>query len=348
MSVNLRITNHASRRLISLGLSFATLIMVGTIGYEAIEGWSFLDSLYMTVITIATVGFREMQPPSQLGMIHTIALILLSMILIATWLGMITSVVVEGQLKDPFRRKKMTKLAEGMQNHYILCGAGLTGAPIVEEFIHHHMQLVVIEINEDRVQRLIEKHSSLPVFCSSALDDETLIMAGIHKAKGLISVLSSDTDNLFVVLSARFINPKIRIVARAFEDATLEKLLRAGADEAICPSKTSGNQIASLVLRPLASHFMEMLSSGRQGTPDVRGLHITENASIVGKTLSEAGLCNGDGFSVLAIQKSNSVEPRDGHYNPPPETVIESNTTLIIFCEPSSITRFRDLAALVS
>lgn len=223
------------------------VISFGASGYSIIEGWSLLDSFYMTIITLTTVGFMEVHPLSNIGRLFTIFLILSGVGVMLYSLSVGAKVVLEGEVREILGRRKLSKKIEQLENHYIICGYGRMGRIICREMIQHSAPFVIVEKTPEVFAAIGKDLLSLQ---GDSTQDAVLKEAGIERASGLISVLSTDADNLYVVLSARGLNPKLRIVARASDEGAEQKLFRAGADNVVSPYFIGGLRIAHTILKP--------------------------------------------------------------------------------------------------
>ncbi|MBI4838114.1 MAG: potassium channel family protein [Nitrospirae bacterium] len=238
--------------LLSLGL-IAFIVLFGTLGYIVIEGWNALDSLYMTIITIASVGFKEVHDLSSGGRIFTIILIISGAGTILFTLNTGAKFVLEGELQDILGRKRLEKQIKDLKGHYIICGYGRMGKIICKELRGSGVEFIIIE----KMPNLIQEREDIILLEGDATQDEVLREAGIEKAKGLISVLPTDAENLYVVLTARGLKPDLTIVARAGEEGSEQKLLRAGADRVVSPYHIGGLRIAHTVVKPAVVDFIE-------------------------------------------------------------------------------------------
>ncbi len=229
-------------------LAFLLLtIIIGIVGFEIIEGFSFLDAFYMTIITVATVGFQEVHPLSEGGRIFTAFLIITSFGTFAYAVTAISKYVVDGEFNQYFKNKKVSSAIDKLENHVIICGYGRNGRQAAHVLKKHNTRFVVIEEKKDIVSSITHRFSDL-VLEGDATQDEILEKAGIVRAKALITTLPTDADNLFIVLSARTLNPQLTIISRASEDNSDKKLKLAGADNVIMPDKIGGAHMASLVM----------------------------------------------------------------------------------------------------
>lgn len=318
-------------------LLLALLISVGTCGYVFIENWSFLESLYMAIITISTVGFQEIRELSPLGKIFTIFLIIGSVGMFAYVVTLIGNFIMEGQFSFITRRNKMEKTIAHLKNHYIICGAGRLAREAVKEFKKSKVEFVVVTDDEEKsLDSVFEK---VNIFIGDATSDEILQKVKISQAKGLISCLETDKENLFVVISAKNLNPKLKIVSVAEEEASINKLLKAGAFNVILPEVIGGRRMASMILRPQVLSFLDVMT-----TTTEEGLSLKLEEIIVPKkslisniSLAKAQIPQKAGLLVVAIKKRGGFL-----YNPSSSTIIEPNDVLIVLGKDAQIERLKD------
>ncbi len=303
------------------------VILVGTAGFVLIEGWQPLDALYMTTITLSTVGFKEVNQLGPAGRIFTIFLIFSGLGVFVFGLTVVSSFILEGHLGGLVRRHRMERKIKDINNHFIICGMGETGKHVLEEFKKAHVPFVVIE--KDRAQ--IEKLESYPeAICieGDATEDEVLSKAGIERAQGLVTALPLDTDNLFVVLSARHINPNLRIVARGTDEATLYKMKKAGANNVISPNTIGGLRMASIMLRPTVVAFLDVMSRGESDVSlRLEEVKLPAGSHLDKKSLNEAKIPQETGLMIIAIKKKGE---HSFIYNPTSNTTLSVGDTLIV------------------
>lgn len=328
-----RAARHQTRLYRAL-LLVALVVGGGTAGYALLEGWDLLDALYMTVITMATVGYAETHPLSDSGRVFTIGLIVASISIAGYAISTIISFVVEGEFYRALRERHMDQRIARLTDHVILCGGGRTGRPIASELHQTHTPFVVIE-QDPAVVGEIRQHGDILYLQGDATQDETLHLAGIARARGLIAALGDDKDNVFIVLTARSLNPRLRIVARANDDANMSKLIKAGANEVVSPNLIGGLRMASVMLRPAVVTFLDQMLRAPDQTLRVEEIHVARVPALVGKTLGEADVAGRTGMIVLAIQ------PTQGGYrfNPGPDTPLQAGDILIVIGTPEQIAR---------
>jgi voltage-gated potassium channel len=324
------------RLILSIGL-VVLVISFGTAGYTVLEKWDFLDSLYMTIITLTTVGFKEVHDLSDNGKIFTIALIVGGVGTMLYVLRIGAQLILEGELQEIYGRKRLEKKLKELKDHYIVCGYGRMGKIIARELRHEDMDFVVIEKNHTILD---EKEETL-VIEGDATKDELLKKAGIEKSKCLISILPTDAENLYVVLSARGLNPDLLIVARAGEEGSEQKLLRAGADRAVSPYYIGGLRIAHTVLKPAVVDFIEFATKSGNIDLQIEEINIGEGSDLVGQTLDQCGIGRDLGIIVVAIKHSGG----EMKFNPTFRTAMEAGDTLIAVGETSKLKRLEEMAA---
>ena len=315
-----------------------SIIAIGTFGYSMVEGWSLFDSLYMTVITLATVGFKEVQPLSSHGKLFTIILIISGTGMIAYTLSSLFQFTMEGQLRKILGRKKLESRISKLREHYIICGFGRIGHLICREFHSRPLPFVVVEKDPQLIER-VEREGFMFVE-GDATDDETLQAAGIDHALGLITAVTSDTDNVYITLTARGLNPKLFILARAGEEGSEKKLMRAGARKVISPYTIGASRMAQAILRPSVVDFIEIATASENIELQIEEIPVAANSSLAGKTLIDSGVRQSMGIIIVGIKQV------DGQmiFNPPPTRVIEPNATLIILGERTAINQLEKIA----
>ncbi|MCK5420721.1 MAG: potassium channel protein [Deltaproteobacteria bacterium] len=300
------------KRLAPILIILLVVVVTGTIGYQLIEGWSFLDSIYMVIITLFTVGFQEVHSLSQFGRVFTMFIIVVG-VGTAVYAGsLLVEIIVEGEILGYGRRRKMDKIINGMKDHYIICGFGRTGHQVAEEFDAARVPYVVVDRKQKTEEELGAK--GIPYIIGDIINDNNLVEAGIKTAKGLISAADSDVANVFVTLSARALNPELYIVARASEIEAENKLKMAGANRVILPYYISGKRIAAYATRPVTSDFLDMVMHGESLEFSLSEITVPDTSSLLNKTLSEAKIREKSGALVIAIRKV------DGSFNLQPQS----------------------------
>jgi len=318
------------KRLITALILLAIVIEIGTIGYILIEKWGAVDSLYMTIITIATVGYMEVNPLSQTGRIFTIFLIIFGIGTLTFGISTLTAFLVEGELSEIFRRRKMEKIISGLKEHYIVCGMGRIGRHIVDELHKTRRLCVAIDKNEEACRRLAEEERLF--IKGDATSSAVLKSANIMHAKGVFCSLPTDAENLLLILTARGINPSLKIVARAEEDESEEKMRRAGADGVVLPEFIGGLRMTSAMVRPEAVTFLDKMLKDQEEVYRVEDIFVDADSVFAGKTLKKSGLMERKGFSVVAVRKGDRYI-----FNPSGDERIETGDAVILIGESESI-----------
>ncbi|MEB3356220.1 MAG: potassium channel protein [Synechococcales bacterium] len=287
-------------------LAFVAVTLIGTVGYRLIEGWRWIDAAYMTIITLATVGFSEVQPLDDRGRLFTISLILLGVISIGYIVNRFTEALIQGYFQEGLRLRQQRRLVEDLSQHYIICGFGRTGQQIATEFASEGISFVVIDLSVDIINQA--QQSGHNAFVGDATLDETLIRAGIGRAVCLVAALPSDAENLYTVLSAKTLNPGIRAIARANTEEALQKLQRGGADAVVSPYITGGKRMAAAALRPQVMDFVDGILTGTDRSFYMEEFLIDPSTcSCVGQTLREARLRARSGALVLAVRRADGT-----------------------------------------
>ena len=313
------------------------LVSVGTSGFMTIERWSFLDALYMTVITLGTVGFKEIHDLSDAGKIFTMLLIVVGVSVIGYIVGSLAQIMFEGQIQRIMGRKRVEKMIDALKDHYIICGFGRIGSLICKEFKANDLPFVIVEKSSETAEKLDEE-GYLHMRGDATLD-ESLLKAGIKRAKGLISVVTSDTENVYITLTARGLNPDLYILARSGEEGSDIKLKRAGANKVVSPYSIGGSRMAQSILRPNVVDFIEIATGSEHMDLQMEEIAIPDHSAFVGETLVSSGFRKEIGVIIVGIKKSHGKMV----FNPHSQSKIEGGDTLIVLGEPQSIAKLEDL-----
>ncbi|MFQ6032733.1 MAG: potassium channel family protein [Candidatus Zixiibacteriota bacterium] len=314
------------------------VISFGTMGYTIIEKWPPLESLYMTLITLSTVGFEEVYPLSPKGRIFTMILLIFGVGGAAYTMSIMGKMIVEGEIRKVLGRRKMEKSLKDLENHYIVCGYGRVGRRICKEFCIRKIPLVVVE-KEPQIIGQIEKDGFLFVHGDST-EDSVLTNAGIEKAKGLVSAVASEADNVLIVLSARQLNPDLFITARADSDPTEKKLKKAGANRVVSPYKIGGIRMAMTTLRPNLVDFMKVVTFDKETGLVIEEIEVKPNSPLTFGTLKDSAIRKEFGIMVVGIKKLG----KDVFLNPSPETKIEAGDILIVIGEKEQLEKLETMA----
>ncbi len=314
------------------------IICVGTIGYMTIEKWDLLSSVYMTVITITTVGYRELFPLSNTGKIFTMFLIFTGVGIIAYTLGMVAQAMIELKIMSILGRKKLGLKIKSLKKHYILCGYGKIGRVVANELKAKNVPLLVIE-KDPELRETLERDGH-PYIIADATIEDNLLEAGIERAKGIIALLSSDADNLFVTMTAKTLNPDLFVLSRAEEEHTYNKLLRVGADRVVMPHIIGGQKLANLITRPAVAEFLELTVHNKEIELEIEELMVEKGSPLNGLTLEESGIRQKTNVIIVAIRKKGGQMI----FNPSSMTRIEEGDILIALGQREGLKR---LAALL-
>lgn len=286
-------------RLLAGGVALAALLTFGIVGYMVIEGWPFLDALYMTVITMTTVGFQEVQPLSDGGRIFSIFVILFGVGVALYILTTMVQIVVEGELAQALGVRRMKARLEAIRDHCVLCGFGRVGEEIARELTERGVSFVIVENNREAIERA-QQHEYLLVE-GDATQDAMLEKAGIYRARMLMAASDSDAGNTYITLTAKALRPDLFVVARVGQRAGEARVLRAGADRVISPYTLAGRRMALSALQPMMVDFFDVLAAGRQGEQLLAELVVSEESVVAGHSLEEV-LRRCTATTLLAIQ----------------------------------------------
>ncbi len=327
-----------SRRLLVVVGLFAGLMLAGTIGYILIEGWSWPDALFMTVITLSTVGFGEVRPLSTGGEIFTIGLIVLGVGGAAYTFSTVADYIVAGELRGVLRRQRMQKKINQLTGHYIVCGYGRVGKRVALDLTDNGAEVVLVELDPESVASM-DKHG-FPHVIGDASDDVILRQAGIERAKGFCSCLPSDAENVFAVLTARTLNKNLTIIARADKVNSERKLLVAGADHVISPHAIGGHRMASQLLHPNVMEFLDVVM--RQGNLElwIEEVVVHHGSDLEDHTLADGRIRTRTGANVLAVRRPDGTTFTD----PGGSFTVQYQDCFIALGTPEQLTSLANLA----
>jgi voltage-gated potassium channel len=312
------------RRLKTIPPLLIGITAFGVIGYMLIEGWSFFDSLYMTITTISTVGYNEVNPLTPIGRVFTIALIVLGVGVFFFIITIIAEYIIAGHLVGAIGRRKMKQKIGAYKDHYILCGFGRVGAQVAMSLEQEGVPIVVIDNDPESIKRCEQR--GYAYIEGDASDDTVLREAGIDKAIGLVTATDSDADNVYVTLSSKSIKENLIVVARATTEEAGHKLLKAGADRVISPYSIGGKRLASLLLRPAVVEFLDVVMHDIEEELLMEDIFVRERSRFVGNTIVEAREKCAAGANVLAVKKKGAKRMLA---NPPADTLIEVGDHLV-------------------
>lgn len=332
-------------RLITAGAVLATVLVIGATGYHQLGGgrWSWGDCLYMTVITLSTVGYGEVLPGmDQIAFtrVWTVGLIVLGSGTLLYFVSTLTAIIVEGDLRGILRRNRMQQRIDRLEGHIIVCGVGTTGIHVIEELRTIGTPFVVVDMDGDRLARLMDEgYSSLLYVVGDAAEDHVLEHAGIMRARGVVAALHDDRSNLFVTLTARALNPKLRIVAKAVEHGAGPKILRAGADAFVSPNYIGGLRLVSEMVRPRVVQFLDQMLRDKDKNLRIDEITIPDGSLLAGRALRDSELRKHGDVLVIAIR---DVEGKYV-YNPSAATTLEPGMTLIVLAKAAELGPLREL-----
>ncbi|MCO6493184.1 MAG: potassium channel protein [Phaeodactylibacter sp.] len=326
---------------LSIRVAIALLLLeflIGISGYMAIEGFGLVDAFYMMVITISTVGFSEVQPLSPLGRIFTASLIIVNIGIFAYVLAAFSYYVIQGEIFKNMHLNLINSSIDKLDNHIILCGYGKYGREIAQHFNKHKLPFVVLDLDPAKIEQLQKSDEKILYLEEDATHDDALLRAGIKRANALISALPDDSDNVYVVLSARQINPRLNIISRAKDPKSQKKLFMAGADHVVMPEQIGGFYMATLVSKPGAVEFFSFITNEYRsdiGFEEVTFEHLPKECR--GRSLSQLNIRESTGANVIGYKAP------DGHYevNPAPNTVLGPGSSYIVLGSNQQLKQLR-------
>jgi voltage-gated potassium channel len=309
------------------GLAGALLVAVlagGTAGYMLIEGWNFWDAFYMTVTTVATVGYGEIHPLSPRGRMFTVGLIFGGVGTALYTVTLLATLIVEGGLHRRLEQRRSARMLEQIKDHFIVCGYGRIGSIIAAELHQQGVAVAVIERDPERVRQAIDR--GWLALEADASREEVLAKAGIHRARGLITAVGTDAENVFTVLTARVMRPDLFIIARVESDDAEHKLRRAGADRVISPYQIGATQMVQTALRPAVVDFFHLATSSDRLDLSMEQVHIKDDSPLANRTIVDAGIRQKFGVIVVGIKRAGGGMD----FNPAPEAVMRPGDELVV------------------
>jgi voltage-gated potassium channel len=337
--------NASLRRLVVALLVLMTLVAVGATGYWALGHgrWTYDECVYMTVITLSTVGFGELSQMHDVPGARplTLALIVSGVGALAYVQGNLTALLVEGVIGQVLRRNRMRKAIAKIERHVVVAGAGSTGKHVIEELVATSTPFVVIDRDLAHLERLsLDLVGGRMLYVhGDATDDHTLVDAGIERAMGVVAALTHDKDNLFVTLSARSLNASARIVSKIVEDRADAKMLKAGASSVVNPAQIGGRRMASELVRPEVNEFLDQMLRDKTKNLRIEEAIVPEASSLVGTSLKDSPIRRETKLLVIAVRDKE----RSFVYNPDPEHIIDGGTTLIVMGDADSVLKLRKI-----
>ena len=320
-------------------LMFLVLVVSGILGYMIIEGWDFSDSLYMTIITLSTVGYGEVREIGPGGRIFTVFLIVFGLFIITYLVGLVAETLVAVEIRAVLGRRKMGKRIKSLKDHYIVCGYGRIGRIICNGLNSKSIPLIVIE-RDERVHEQLEEDNIL-YLDRDATDEETLTEAGIEMAKGLVSVVSSDAENVYICLTARGLNPRLYVLSRAENEISERKLLRAGADKVVLPYMLGGRRMVQAIIRPTVSDFLESAVHDKSFELDIEEIAAGEDSPLVDQTLVDSGIRQDMDIIIIGIKQEDDTMI----FNPSSQSKINRGDTLIAMGRNKDLEKLRKALA---
>jgi len=333
---------YIKKRLYLILFVIFLVVLAGSSGYYILFGGKpkYMDCLYMTVISLTSVGYGEIIPvtgniPAQ---IFTMILITFGMGIILYGISTLTAIMIEGELSGILRKNKMENRIKKLHDHYIVCGGGETGRHVITELAKNKEKVVLIEHLDDNIEK--SRHIEDLLFIKGdATDDHNLILAGIDKAAGIVICLPSDKDTLYVTMTARMLNGKIRIISRMVDQSLQPKLKKAGADSTVSPNFIGGLRLASEMLRPAVVDFLDSMLRSSQGNIRISQLNVSKDSKIIGKNISELDLT--DRYNIVVL--GSRYKDREILFNPPPHTVLIEDLAVIVMGDVENIAKARQL-----
>ncbi|MBV8818517.1 MAG: potassium channel protein [Acidobacteriaceae bacterium] len=328
---------HLRTRIILIGLTILTVLLGGTVGFVLIEHYSFFDAFYFTLTTITTIGYGELKPLSTAGRIFNCFLMFFGTISLLLAVGGMTQTAIELEFKQFFGKRRTKNMIEKLSNHYIVCGFGRVGLGAVGELTRAGVSFVIIDRDEHKVEAAMK--AGLLAVLADSNNDDTLLDVGVMRAQGLIATLATDADNLFLVLSAKSLNPKLRVCARIAEETSESKFRRAGADFVFAPYDMTGNRMAKALLKPHVFQFIDFTTKGIGLEVGIEQVEVSLQSEFVGHTLAQLQFRREMGVIVLAIRKSDGTM----QFNPPAEAQITAGDYLVVMGEPTNLRKLEHM-----
>jgi voltage-gated potassium channel len=331
--------NRLARRFLIIAVALGATLATGTVGFTLIDGYPPFDAFYMTLTTMTTVGYGEIHPLSHAGRVFNSFLIVFGVTTIFIAIGAMTQTIIEVEFGDALGKRRNKRMIDKLKDHFIICGFGRVGRGAANELHHAGVPFVVVDIDPDRVERAMTA-GMLAVAADSTRDD-TLRDVGIDRARGLVAALATDADNLFVLLSAKGLNPRIYVAARAAEEGAEEKMRRAGADAVFAPYAITGHRLAQSLLRPHVVQFLDFTTKDVGEDIAIEQVRVAESSEMVSRTIKDMQLRKEVGVIVMAIRKSNGQMM----FNPPADTAVQGGDFLIVMGRPDNLRALENLLA---
>jgi len=329
--------DRLKRRFLYIGLAILLAWVAGTAGFVLIEDYPLFDAFYMTLTTMTTIGYQEVRPLHAAGRVFNSFLIVYGVTVMFFAIGAMTQAVLEMELPELFGRRRVKRMIEKLENHYIVCGFGRVGRAAASELQRASVPFVLVDRSPERVERAMR--GGMVALNADSTRDETLEEAGVRRARGLIAALATDADNLFVILSAKNLNPRLKVAARAGEEEAEEKLRRAGADVVFAPYSSAGHQLALALLRPHVLRFLDVATRSIGLDVGIEQVRVAASSEFVARSLKQLQVRRELGVIVLAIRKADGQM----QFNPPADAVVEADDFLIVMGEPENLRRLENM-----
>ena len=324
------------RNLKFIAIALAVLTLIAMAGFHFIEGWTWFDGFYMVITTFSTIGYQEVHPLSHAGRIFNVGLILAGVSLVFLGIGSLTQALLEFSLRSFFGRRKMEREIERLSGHYIICGAGRVGRSAARELARKPAPFVIVEQNETKAARFANEWL---LHVGDATQEQTLRQLHIERASGLVAATTTDATNLYIVLTARNLNPELKIIARASEEDAEKHLLKAGADAVVSPYAFAGQRIAQSFLRPHVVTFLDTATTHLGMDLEIGEVAVHADSEFAGKTVGSSRIRQERGVIILAIKREQGM-----HFNPSPEDIIQPGDTLIAMGQPMQLRQLEQAA----
>jgi voltage-gated potassium channel len=329
-------------RLVGALLLLIGIFIAGVVGFTILDpAASWVDAMYMTANVVTTAGFREAVTLSRAGEIFTVILLIFGILCMAYFTSVMTAFVVEGDLTQTFRRRRMLRTVQHMSDHFVVCGAGNAGLSVLAELVATRRPTVVIEADVIRAQRVEELFPEVPVLIGDSPADDVLRAAGVERARGVVVCIDDDKDSLVVTVTARQLNPEARIVARATDERGVSRIRHAGADAVIAPSHIGGMRMASEMLRPSVVGFLDKMLRDRERNLRIEEIEVPPGSRYEGKKIGEIDFRAESNLLLLAVHQPNGGEYV---YNPVSDHRVLAGSQLIVMGDPDGVSRMREKA----
>ncbi len=328
--------SRIAKRLLYILVAIGATLTIGTVGFSLIGRYSVFDAFYLTLTTMTTVGYGDNF--SHAGRVFNAFLIIVGVSTIFVAIGAMTQTIIEFELGDAINKRRNKRMIDKLKDHYIICGFGRVGRGAAAELQHAGAAFVVVDSEPDRVERAML--GGMLAVAADATRDDTLHQVGIERARGLVAALATDADNLFVLLSAKGLNPKLYVAARAAEEGAEDKMRRAGADAVFAPYSITGHRLAQSLLRPHVVQFLDFTTKDIAMDISIEQVRVSAGSEVAAKTIREMQLRRNMGVIVMAIRR------HDGNmlFNPPADTTVEAGDYLIVMGKQDDLTALEGLA----